>query len=268
EMFAAVISGIPYGIKFAHLHGGEKTLGAIDNIFRHSITLASVLHFVSCEEHAARVQKLIESSENIYNVGALSLDNLHGIEIYSVEEFNEKYSVDISEPTILVTLHPETVSYENNLNYVDVVCSVIHDVIKDFRFIVTLPNSDTAGNIIRERFLELQESNEDRIKCFESLGSRGYFSAMNYCAFLLGNTSSGIIEAASFNKWVINLGDRQRGRIHGANVFDIPFEKDMIKGAISRIMENPKFEGENLFYKGKAAENVILLLKKYERLYK
>jgi GDP/UDP-N,N'-diacetylbacillosamine 2-epimerase (hydrolysing) len=262
EMFAAVIAGIPFGIKYAHLHGGEKTLGAIDNVFRHSITMASRMHFVSCDAHAKRVSELIESEENIFNVGSLSLDNLNSLHILSKEEFFSHFGVDLNQPTILVTVHPETASMKGNNANVEELASALLEL-KKYQILITLPNADTNGSLIRRRFLELPDESNQRIKCFENLGQQGYFSAMTYCAFLLGNTSSGIIEAASFLKWVINLGNRQAGRHHSGNTINIPFKQELILQMINKIEQSPDYLGTNVYFKKNVANSIISILKKH-----
>ena len=150
EMFSAVTAGIPFNIPFAHLHGGEKTLGAIDNIFRHAITLASKYHFVSCKEHGERVAELTESKDNIFDIGALSLDNLDSLPLLSKEVFNYKFGIDLNLPTILVTVHPETVTPEMNEIYVEELAETLLEL-KNYQVIITLPNADTAGTLIRKR---------------------------------------------------------------------------------------------------------------------
>lgn len=260
EMFAAVSAGIPFNISFAHLHGGEKTLGAIDNIFRHAITLASKVHFVSCKEHGERVAKLIESKENIFDVGALSLDNLNSLPLLSKEDFKNKFGVDLNLPTILVTVHPETVTPEMNHVFVEELANTLLEL-KKYQIIITLPNADTNGTIIRQKLLQLPKESLNRILCFENLGSQGYFTAMKHCSFLLGNTSSGIIEAASFGKYVINLGNRQKGRKQSLNCFNLPFNKELILQTVQKIEDNQAYTGENIYYKGNAAKNICLVLK-------
>ena len=261
EMFAAVIAGIPFNIPFAHLHGGEKTLGAIDNIFRHAITLASKYHFVSCKEHGERVTELTESKENIFDVGALSLDNLNSLPLLSKDEFDSKFGVDLNQPTILVTVHPETVTNEMNQIYVEELANALL-ALNNYQVIITLPNADTNGTLIRKRLLQLQEESSNRIYCFENLGSQGYFTAMKFCSFLLGNTSSGIIEAASFGKWVINLGKRQEGRKQSLNCYNVPFNKELIMQTVAKIEDSPDYSGTNIYYKGNAAKNICSILKK------
>lgn len=255
EMFAAVSAGIPYGIKFAHLHGGEKTLGAIDNIFRHSITMASKYHFVSCEDHAHRVEELIEDRNNIYNVGSLSLDNLESLSLLTKEEFQAQFKIDLSIPTILVTVHPETVEPENNGTNVEELSKVLLEL-NQYQILITLPNADTYGSVIRHRLLHLQEESSNRIICIENLGTKGYFSAMHHCSFLMGNTSSGIIEAASFGKWVINLGNRQQGRMQSSNVLNASFNKEMILNHINQIEKSTKYTGDNIYYRGNVAKQI------------
>jgi len=260
EMFAAVIAGIPFNIPFAHLHGGEKTLGAIDNIFRHAITLASKVHFVSCKEHAVRVTELTESKDNVFDIGALSLDNLNTLSLISKEDFYIKFGVDLNQPTILVTVHPETVTPEMNGIYVEELATTLLEL-KNYQVIITLPNADTSGFIIRNRLLQLPMESGSRIYCFENLGSQAYFTAMKFCSFLLGNTSSGIIEAASFGKYVINLGNRQKGRKQSQNIFNVPFNKEQIFQTVEKIENSPVYTGENIYYKGNAALTICSILK-------
>jgi len=261
EMFAAVIAGIPFGIKYAHLHGGEKTLGAIDNIFRHSITLASTLHFVSCGAHGTRVAELTESEENIFNVGSLSLDNIKSLPFLSINEFFDRFNIDLSLPTILLTVHPETVSPEKNAGYVDeLVKSLL--ALKNYQVLITLPNADTSSLIIRNRFLQLPAETDNRISCCENLGAQGYFTAMKYCVFLLGNTSSGIIEAASLKKWVINLGDRQKGRQQSNNIINSPFDYQSIIAAVKQIEQDLVYKGKNIYFKHNAAQAICTVIKK------
>ncbi|HEY5590803.1 MAG TPA: UDP-N-acetylglucosamine 2-epimerase [Paludibacter sp.] len=260
EMFAAISSGIPFNIRFAHLHGGERTLGAIDNIFRHAISLASKYHFVSCEAHAKRVSELNESDKNIFNIGSLSLDNLKTLQTFSKEEFFTRFGVDLNPPTILVTVHPETVSPEENSAYAAELAKTLLGL-ENYQVLITLPNADTNGSVIRSRFMQLPAESNQRISCFENLGSQGYFTAMKYCAFLLGNTSSGIIEAASFRKWVINLGNRQKGRQQSENSINIPFKEEKILQMINKIELCPDYLGTNVYFKEDVANNILTILK-------
>lgn len=255
EMFAAVSAAIPFNIPFAHLHGGEVTLGAIDNIYRDAITLASTYHFVSTENYGHRVANLTRSSDNIFNVGALSLDNVESLSLLTIPEFRAKWGVDLSRKTILCTFHPETVSYESNAKYADELVNAIKELTK-YQVLVTMPNADTAGNIIRAA-LTRNFSNSERVFLIENLGSKSYFSAMKHCSFLMGNTSSGIIEAASFKKFVINLGDRQKGRAAGINVLQTSVSVSDIIQAVTQVEHAGDLKQENMYWNGGAANKIV-----------
>ncbi|WP_443936887.1 UDP-N-acetylglucosamine 2-epimerase [Pedobacter sp. MW01-1-1] len=260
EMFAAVTAGIPFQIPFAHIHGGETTLGAIDNVYRHAITLASKYHFVATKAYAERVADITASQTNITVVGALSLDNLSTLKLLSIDEFNSKWGIDLSIRTILCTFHPETVSYEANEEYADELIQAIKKLLPEYQVLVTMPNADTAGNIIRNA-LNSNFKNTENVFLIENLASQSYFTAMKYCSFLLGNTSSGIIEAASFGKYVINLGNRQKGRAAGHNVIHVKILKDDILAAVNSIGMMQTLNSQNIYWNGGATNKIIEHLK-------
>lgn len=259
EMFAAVLSGLPFSIKFAHLHGGEKTLGAIDNVFRHSLTHTSKVHFTSTETHKNRVNELIDEPNKVYNVGALSLDNILQLDLLNVESFKRKWNIDLGKPTVLTTFHPETVKAEKNTKFAEEIVKVIIKN-KQLQFLITMPNADTAGSIIRNIFFD-KLSNQSNVVMKENLGVQSYFSAMKHCKFLLGNTSSGIIEAASFNKFVINLGARQEGRSCSKNVIQTPIDHKAMQLAIEKVSKNDKYVDGNIYFNGGATKSIISVLK-------
>lgn len=260
EMAAAVAASIPYQIELAHLHGGETTLGAIDNIYRHSISLASKFHFVATERFVSRVQNLI-SSENalIYNVGSLSLENLNNFHFLSIEDFYKKWGIDLTKSTILVTVHPETVTYKDNEQNSQELITALEILAKTYQIVITLPNADTNGLLYRSSFLLLSEKNEN-VKIIENFGTESYFTCMQYAKILLGNTSSGIIEAASFQKFVLNLGNRQHGRLHGENVINIPFQSEkIIHNTLKYIIQT--YKGGNIYHQEKPSSKIIYILK-------
>lgn len=260
EMFSAVTAGIPYNINFAHLHGGEETAGAIDDIFRHCISLSSTLHFCATSAYQRRLQQLLNRNTNVHNVGALSLDNLFSMELYSKDEFHKQWKIDLSKPTILVTLHPETKSSEENVAYAKIVTSVIAKESPRYQIVITMPNADSFGNSIRDVFKSELQLNSS-VTMIENFGTKSYFSCIKYCAFLMGNTSSGIIEAASLGKYVINLGRRQEGRARSKNVFDVPFEERDILNCIRNIEKLPAYSKENIYWQGGASDKIIDVLK-------
>ncbi|MER3328354.1 MAG: UDP-N-acetylglucosamine 2-epimerase, partial [Candidatus Kapaibacterium sp.] len=148
EMFGAVYAGVPFGIKFAHIHGGETTLGAIDNTYRHAISLASHLHFVSTEEYKDRVWELTKSN-NIYISGSISLHNLGNIELFSVSEMIDRFSIDFSVQTVLVTVHPETIDSKSNKKYANVCANIFKEISDRYQVVITMPNADTKGSLYR-----------------------------------------------------------------------------------------------------------------------
>lgn len=259
EMFAAVASGIPFNIPFAHLHGGETTLGAIDNVFRHAITLAAQYHFVATQQYANRVASIIGSKENIYHIGALSLENISDIELLNISDFHQKWGIDLSIDTVLTTFHPETVNASMNAEYTNELVSVVENN-PQYQFLITMPNADTAGNTVRNILIDRLKTN-NRVFLIENLGSQSYFSAMKHCSFLLGNTSSGIIEAASFGKYVINMGNRQKGRASGGNVINVPIKQDLIQKLIEGLNTNELFTGENIYFYKNPAGRILTILK-------
>lgn len=255
EMFAAVASALPFGICFAHVHGGETTLGAIDDAFRHSITHMSNIHFVSSEIYAKRVSELKGSVDRIYTVGALGLDNVRSLTLWTSEEMKKYRNILCDNNTILCTFHPETVHAGRNEQLAKELIGAMLDL-KDYRVLMTLPNADTHGNLLRNMFIDALGGLE-RVQLVENLGTIGYMSAMHNCAFILGNSSSGIAEAASFGKHVIDLGDRQKGRAHGLNVLHVPVQRDAILAAVKDVAARGKWKGGNIFDLGGAAEKII-----------
>lgn len=260
EMFAAVSAAVPFNIKIAHFHGGETTLGAIDNQFRHAITIMSSIHFASTEQYCEKIKGLTGQNDNIFNVGALSLDNLEQIPLLTKEQFLKQYNIDLFYPTVLSTFHPETVSIEKNESYAKILVDLFKEMSNDFQIVITLPNADTMGSIIRENFLSLSKKKKGVI-CIENFGSLGYFSCMKHCSLLIGNTSSGIIEAASLGKYVINIGDRQKGRTRSDNVFDVKVDKEKILATV-KMVKGKEYKGKNVYYSENSSNKVLEILKK------
>ncbi|HKJ46738.1 MAG TPA: UDP-N-acetylglucosamine 2-epimerase [Balneolales bacterium] len=264
EMFSAVSASIPFNIPVAHIHGGETTLGAIDNKFRHALTHMAKYHFVSTELYADRVKQLINDDRYIYNVGALSLDNIQDVKLLSVSEFKERYDIDLNKPSILLTFHPETVDNHHSLESIRTVISVL-EVVTQYQVIITLPNADTHNDIIRRELLDFIQNNRNRSHLIETFGTRGYFSCMKHCSFLMGNTSSGIIEAASFGKYVIDIGDRQKGRIANDNIFHVPINHENILFAVEQVQRLGGYKKGNLYWNGGAADKIISVLKSLKK---
>ena len=258
EMFAAASASVPFNIPIAHLHGGEKTLGAIDDKFRHAITVMSKYHFASTENHEKKLFTLIGNKKHIHNVGALALDNISNLKLKTKNELLKELNVDFIKPTLLATLHPETVNASANK-------IIIEEFIKSIKklgmqTIITLPNNDANNRFIRDALHDFC-SKSNNVFAFDALGPHLYYSCMKYCYAVVGNSSSGIIEAASFGKYTVNIGDRQKGRERGINVIDVPPDSNKITRVIQSIPGLPELNGTNIYGDGKTADRIIHVLK-------
>ncbi len=261
EMLGAVLAGSPFNVKFAHIHAGETTLGAIDNAYRHSISLMSKYLFVSTENYKKRAIEIIQRPDDVFNVGALSIDNLKNEQLYSVDEFKQIFNIDLNIPTILTTFHPETMGFEKNKQLIEELVAALNILTQQYQIVITMPNADTAGLMIRKKLQNFGKKN-DNVFLVESLGMKGYLSCMKYSKILLGNTSSAFVEASFFPKWVINLGNRQDGRINTPNIFTIPVEKDIILKTVENIESLPETPPHsNIYGDGNTASKIIDILK-------
>ena len=263
EMSAAVQASIPFGLRLAHLHGGETTLGAIDNIYRHQITLASQIHFVASDNFLNKVRDIIGFSKAIYNVGALSLDGVKKIILPDWSDVMRLFDIPNKE-FILITFHPETLNSSRNKIYIETIYEVLNELCKKYHLVITLSNADTMGSLYRESSKELKTKNPNNITLIENFGKYNYFAAMKASKILLGNTSSAILEAASFGKFAINVGNRQLGRLRSNNILDVPYNKTLIMNAINKIIDESLFTGENKYYKPNTASNIIKIIKDNE----
>jgi GDP/UDP-N,N'-diacetylbacillosamine 2-epimerase (hydrolysing) len=261
EMYAAVSASSPFNIEFAHIHGGETTLGAIDNAYRHAISLFSKHIFVSTDPYKKRAEEIVEQDVKVYNVGALSIDNLNEIDFLSKDEFHSKFNISLYQPTILSTFHPETVSFEKNETYIKELIASFETLKNTYQIVITLPNTDTMGQMIRDEIINFGKNNVD-IKIIESFGMIGYLTCMKYCSFLLGNTSSGFVEASFFPKYVVNLGDRQKGRFETENIITTPVTQTSILNAVKHIESAKQLVNLNTYGKGNTATKIISILKK------
>lgn len=260
EMSAAVQSGIPFGVKYAHIHGGETTLGANDNIYRHQITHASILHFTATDLFSKKIISLTDSSVNVHMVGSLSLD---GIEMFKPIEksfFYNKFKIPNRE-FALVTFHPETFSPHLNKKFAHEMRIALAQISTKLFIVITMPNADTRGSDFRLEIEYLKKDYPEQIICVENFGKINYFTAMHYAKLLIGNTSSGIIEAASFGKYVINVGDRQKGRLQNANVINANFSSDDIFKKTLEVLNMGTYQGDNIYWKEGTAQKIISIIK-------
>ncbi len=263
EMLAAAVAAAPLGLPIAHLHGGETTEGAMDEVFRHAITKMSHLHFTATEEYRRRVIQLGEEPWRVIVSGAPALDHLKGFQALSRTELERELGMALDPPPILVTWHPVTREPERGEQSFRDLLSALRRLAHPVVF--TLPNTDMgSGMIVRELKRFVREQAQARL--VSALGTHRYFSLMKVAGAMAGNSSSGIIEAASFKLPVVNIGARQRGRTRGANVLDVKGGEPAILAAL-RTALSPAFRQKlarlvNPYGKGGSARKVVSVLKR------
>jgi UDP-N-acetylglucosamine 2-epimerase (non-hydrolysing)/GDP/UDP-N,N'-diacetylbacillosamine 2-epimerase (hydrolysing) len=262
EMYAAALAALPFKIPVAHIHGGELTEGAIDDALRHSITKLSHLHFVATEEYARRVRQMGEEPWRVTVSGAPSLDLIQDMTFLSKEELESRFGLDLSCAPILATYNPVTMEYERTEWQTEQLLEALKG--SGLPVVFTLPNSDTAGRVIVGMIREFVGTHP-RARLVANLGTQGYFSLMRQAAMMVGNSSSGLIEALSFGLPVVNVGSRQRGRLRGENVIDVGYDATDILKAIQRAA-SPAFKSSlasvpNPYGDRHAAERIVRVLR-------
>lgn len=260
EIYAAAIAALIYRIPIAHIHGGELTQGAIDDAIRHAITKMSSLHFTATEEYRHRVIQMGEDPRQVFCVGGLGVENIKNQELLEKNELEQSINFPLDKPYIIVTYHPVTL--ENNTaeeQFKNLLCAL--DRFCEYRIIFTKANADTEGRIINQQIDAYTASHPGRTIAFASMGSVRYLSALKYCEMVVGNSSSGILEAPSFHIPTVNIGDRQAGRVKAGSVIDCGNAADDIWKAINQaimVKASGKLKGVRNPYEGKNTSSVIL----------
>lgn len=257
ETLAAATTATLMNIPIAHIHGGEITEGAVDEQIRHAITKMSYLHFASTETYRKRVIQMGENSDRVFNTGAPGIDNIVDFNFMSKEELENDIHWQFGDKSALFTYHPETLSNSDVLKDIQLILKTIRQM--ELKVLFTYANADDSGHIINQEIEKFCSLNSKKYKVMKNLGQLRYLSTMKYIDILIGNTSSGIIEAASFQKPVVNIGNRQKGRLQSANVIDcdITSLKDAINYAFSSKFIHKCKNIENIYGKGNAAEIIV-----------
>ena len=258
DMHAAVVAAAPFGLPVAHIHGGEATEGAIDNLFRHSITKLSHLHFVATESFARRVVQMGEEPWRVTVSGAPALDELDAIDYLDRAALESRFGLILEPPIALVTYHAETLRPGDTGTAVDELLAALKDI--EATVIVTSPGADTNTRAIGDR-IQAFVPTRPRTWLVGTLGTEAYFSLMKLASVMIGNSSSGIIEAPSFELPVVNIGDRQAGRLRAANVIDVAGDRHSIRAGIDRALD-ARFRASlrglcNPYGDGHAAERIV-----------
>lgn len=234
EMLSVASAAAIFNIPIIHLHGGEITEGAYDDAIRHAITKLSALHFTSTEEYRRRVIQMGEQPKNVYNVGAIGLDNIIDLELLTRERLEQELGISFKKYNYQITFHPETLSNISSREQFQILLDAIVEQ-DDSYFIFTKANADTDGRIINQMIDEFVYKHPDRASAYISLGSLKFLSVVNICDAIVGNSSSGIIEAPSLKTITINIGDRQRGRTQANTVLNCAVDKEAILNCFKQI---------------------------------
>ena len=262
EMYSSVLAALPFKIPVAHIQGGSVTEGAIDDALRHSITKMSHIHFVSTKEYARRVIQMGEEPDRVHVTGSPTLDNLRQIELLSRDEIRKDFGLQLDEEFLLVPYHPVTLEYEDVTWQVKELLCALEKT--NLQTIFTMPNSDVGGHTIRDLIREY-DKHAAHSQIVENLGTKGYFSLMSHASAMVGNSSSGLVEAPSFKLPVVNIGNRQKGKVRCSNVIDVGYHNKEIYAGIQTAF-SPEFNEEtqsviNLYGDGQAAGRIVSVLK-------
>lgn len=267
EMLCAAQSCLIYKIPIVHLFGGEITEGAFDDAIRNAITKLSHLHFTSTEEYRQHIIQMGEPSSHVFHVGALGVDNILSEPIMTRRELEQSLDFQLGEKFLLVTFHPVTMERNTTSEQCDNLLTALSEVNKDYKLLFTLPNSDTNGRIIMSKVKEYVKRHSERSFAITSLGKKRYYSALKYTTAVIGNSSSGLIEAPSFHIPTLNIGNRQKGRARGKSVIDVPSNLSDIQAGIKKIL-SPEFQivaknAHNPYEKANTLQNIFKVITTY-----
>ena len=266
EIFSAVSSAMIAKIPVAHLHGGEVTEGAFDESIRHSITKMSHLHFAATNKYRNRIIQLGEQPNRVFNVGGLGVDSINKLKLLSKSDFENAIDFKLGKKNILVTFHPVTLeNFTSKVQFQELLNSI--DELKNTRIIFTKANSDTDGRIINS-MIDTYVSANDNSVAFTSMGQLNYLSALQFVDAVVGNSSSGLLEAPSFNIATIDIGDRQKGRIKADSVIScLPTQEGIgsaFDKAYSEGFQNIVNNTKNPYGNGGASKAVVDIIKNFD----
>ncbi|HLF50430.1 MAG TPA: UDP-N-acetylglucosamine 2-epimerase [Methylomirabilota bacterium] len=265
EMLSAALAALPLTIPVAHIHGGEVTEGAIDEQVRHAITKLAHLHFPAAELYARRIRQMGEEPWRVHSCGAPGLDRFSKLAGLPRDVLARKIGLPLRRPTLLVTFHPVTLEYGETAAHAEELAAALAAL--DGDMVITYPGADAAhASVIRR--LEALAAERPGTRFVPSLGEDVYCSLLREADVMVGNSSSGIIEAPSFGLPVVNIGSRQQGRLRAANVLDVGHGREEIAAGIGRALA-PEFRRRlvglvNPYGDGHAAPRIVKVLREVE----
>jgi len=237
EMLCPALAALPMGVPLAHIAGGQLSEGTMDDAIRHSLTKLSHIHFTSTDTYAKRIVQLGEDPARVFVVGSTGIDSILNEPLLSRDEFEAATGIVLKHPSLMATFHPATFDEVQPRQQLEEFLAVL-DARPDLQIIFTMPNTDPNNRAIREGIMTYVHKNSDRASAHESLGRQLYHTALSIVDGVVGNSSSGLIEAPSFRIGTVNIGDRQRGRIRPGSVIDCGAERGAIGVAIDRILSS------------------------------
>ena len=266
ETFIAATCAMMMNVPIAHMNGGESTEGAIDEQIRHAITKMAHLHFAGAEPYKERIIKMGEEPWRVFNVGQPGLENIKRLKLLEREELEEELGIKFGKKVFLITYHSVTLDIDNTEKQVDNLLSAVSKF--SVQYIFTYPNADFGSRAIINKINRFIKNNSNAY-LFYSLGQQKYLSLLKYVDLMIGNSSSGIIESPSFKLPVINIGDRQKGRLRNKNIIDVSYEEAEIIKGINTALYDKKFAKdldniENIYGDGTTSKKIVKVLKTIE----
>ena len=262
EVLAAATAAMVARIPIAHIHGGESTEGLIDEPIRHAVTKMSHVHFPAVDLYARRIRQMGEDPEKIFTLGAPGLDHIYLTPLPDRKDLQKELGIDLTKGVAVITYHPVTLEFSTAGQHMSNLLAAIRD--RDLTLVFTYANADTGGRVINKMIEEFVK-NEPHAYAFPSLGQRRYLGLLQIADVMVGNSSSGIIEAPSFKLPAVNIGDRQRGRVRAANVIDCGVEHHEIAKALDQALSKEFRESlkglANPYGGGQTSSQIVSMLK-------
>lgn len=258
EILGICCSAMNENIPIAHLHGGELTEGAVDDCVRHAITKMSYYHFPASQIYRKRIIQMGEAPERVFYVGALGVENIKRTKLLSKTEIEQILGIPAGRAYVMVTFHPVTLEPGEEIRQTEELIQAIRQQ-SDYWYVITKSNADAGGRTVNDMLEDLAEKC-DNVFLTASLGMVRYLSAVKYCSFVLGNSSSGIIEAPALGTPTVNIGDRQKGRLMADTVINCEADRK----SIAKAMEDAgkmKHHVSDLYGKGDTSEQIVKILK-------
>ncbi len=267
ELLAVASATLLLGIPLAHCHGGELTEGAIDDAIRHSITKMAHIHFAAIESYRRRVIQLGEHPDRVFTVGALGIENIHRLNLLDRPSLEEELGFRFRPRNIVVTYHPTTLEQRSAAAHFEALLQVL-GAQEELGIVFTMPNADPESRVIIKAIKQFTRQHAERVVYHESLGQLRYLSLLKQVDAVVGNSSSGLLEAPSFRVATINIGNRQKGREQVDSVINCAPDKEAIGAALAQALSS-EFNSvlaatNNSYDRGNASEAIISVLKKVD----